>query len=135
MKKPEYKVGYKRPPEQTRFKPGQSGNKRGRPRRKESFADLLQKILFRTVTLKENGEPRRMLVMEVIANDVIRKAAHGDAKARRDLLELLKRYPKVAKPEPEIRKITEDMSDQEAAEAYAATLTAIAGITDSENER
>jgi hypothetical protein len=130
MSRPEYKVGYKRPPQHTQFKPGQSGNPRGRPKQKKSLAELLQEILFRTVILKENGEPRRMMLIEVIANDLIHKAARGDAKARRDLLEILRRHPKVASPRMEIRQITDDMSPQEAADIYAATLTAIPGLTE-----
>lgn len=59
-----YKVGYKRPPEHTRFKPGQSGNPRGRPRQKKGFAELLHDRLFRSVSLRENGEKRRMLLAE-----------------------------------------------------------------------
>ena len=117
-----YKIGYKRPPEHTRFKPGQSGNPRGRPRQKKGFAELLHDRLFRSVSLRENGEKRRMLLAEVIVHDLIHSAAKGDAKARRDLLELLKRYPRAAKPRPEMPKITADMSTLEAQKAYEETL-------------
>jgi hypothetical protein len=78
--------------------------------------------LFRSVSLRENGEKRRMLLAEVIVHDLIHSAAKGDPKARRDLLELLKRYPRAAKPRPEIPKITADMSVLEAQKAYEETL-------------
>src|SRR5205823_6157875 len=33
---PEYQVGYRKPPQHSRFKNGQSGNPKGRPKRSES---------------------------------------------------------------------------------------------------
>jgi len=38
-------VGYKRPPSHTRFKPGKSGNPRGRPRRKVNMSESLNQAL------------------------------------------------------------------------------------------
>ena len=41
------KVGYKHPPKHTRFKPGQSGNPRGRPKRARSLkAEFLEELKF-----------------------------------------------------------------------------------------
>ena len=135
MSKKAYLVGYKRPPEHTRFKPGQSGNPRGRPRQKKGFAELLHERLFGTVTLRENGERRRMILADVIVRDLIHGAAKGDAKARRDLLELLKRYPRVAKRQRELREITPDMSTREAQKVYEETLEAIKGLDEPDDER
>jgi hypothetical protein len=38
-------VGYKRPPSKTRFKPGQSGNPRGRPKRQVDMSSALVRYL------------------------------------------------------------------------------------------
>ena len=39
------RVGYKRPPMHSRFKPGQSGNPKGRPRPSRSFeAEFLEEL-------------------------------------------------------------------------------------------
>jgi Family of unknown function (DUF5681) len=39
----DYKVGYGRPPEHSRFKRGQSGNPRGRPRKHRNFRTVLRR--------------------------------------------------------------------------------------------
>ena len=53
---PSYDVGYRKPPVQTRFKPGQSGNPKGHPKPQASLAQSLLKALLRKVKITENGE-------------------------------------------------------------------------------
>ena len=135
MSHSDYEVGYKRPPKHTQFKPGQSGNPKGRPKQIKSFADFLYDELFRMLALRENGERRRkMAAAEVIARGLVQGTARGDAKMRRDLLDLLKRYPRVAKRQAPLRLITPDMSPQEAAKVYAETLRSIPGLTEADHE-
>ena len=47
----DYEVGYGRPPKETRFTPGKSGNPKGRPKRKRSLAADLRKEVERMVEL------------------------------------------------------------------------------------
>lgn len=51
---PEYKVGYRRPPVETRFKKGQSGNPRGRPPKVERSltARQLRRDIFRVAEMQ-----------------------------------------------------------------------------------
>ena len=39
MKKKDYEIGYKKPPKHTQFKPGQSGNPKGRPQKPQTIED------------------------------------------------------------------------------------------------
>ena len=56
----DYQVGYRRPPVEHRFKPGQSGNLKGRPRKPQDIASVLERALDARVPIQENGR-RRML--------------------------------------------------------------------------
>ena len=76
-KKP-YKVGYRVPPEDTRFKPGVSGNPDGRPKRRRSIADDLRDELERPVTLVENGEELVVPKRRALAKRLIEAALKGD---------------------------------------------------------
>jgi hypothetical protein len=130
--KGDYAVGYARPPEHTRFPHQKNPNRSGRP--KKELSEFLHKALYRPVTLTENGKRQRMPSLAALMESLTRLAVRGDAKARRDLLEILKRYPNVVKRPRELRTITPDMSSQEASRIYAETLTPIPGMTDSVEE-
>jgi hypothetical protein len=56
---PEYRVGYKRPPVHTRFKPGQSGNPSGRSKGSQNLQTLFTKILAEEVSLREGANVRK----------------------------------------------------------------------------
>jgi Family of unknown function (DUF5681) len=53
-----YEVGYGRPPRHSRFKPGQSGNPKGRPKGSKSLKTLLEGALSLPITITECGVPR-----------------------------------------------------------------------------
>src|SRR6266566_3065012 len=58
--KPDYEVGYGKPPLHTRFKKGQSGNPRGRPRGAKNFTSLVSDALDQRVVVTENGKRREI---------------------------------------------------------------------------
>lgn len=60
-------VGPGSPPHHTRFKPGQSGNPKGRPKGSKNFATSLERELRKRVTITENGRTRQVTQQEVIA--------------------------------------------------------------------
>lgn len=75
-----YPVGYARPPQETRFRPGQSGNRKGRPRRAKNFGTALDEELRATVPVTENGRRRKLQKRQVIAKQLVNRAAEGDPK-------------------------------------------------------
>jgi hypothetical protein len=78
---PTDEVGYKRPPRHTRFKPGQSGNLKGRPKGTKNFATVMDKELSTKIEVTENGRRRRISKREAIVKQTVNKAASGDPKA------------------------------------------------------
>jgi hypothetical protein len=81
----EESVGYKRPPRSNRFRKGQSGNPRGRPRnrRRELPYDSL---LGRMVTVREDGRERRVTAAEAFLLQLTKRGLEGDSAATRATL-------------------------------------------------
>jgi hypothetical protein len=76
-----YKIGKGRPPAGTQWKPGQSGNPKGRRKGAKNFATLFHQEMNRKVTISENGQRRLITKLEAMIKQVINSAARGDPKA------------------------------------------------------
>ncbi len=110
------KVGYANPPVETRFKSGQSGNPKGRPRGAKGRKATVIRILMekRKVDTQGTGRPREITVLELTVLLLKQLAATGDQKAFRTLIDLDRRHgsPEPGKPVgylvvPEVRDETE----------------------------
>ena len=84
------KVGYCRPPRATRFRPGQSGNPRGRPRKPKPVQELLAMELRRRVVIRENGREQRIPKLELVMKRLVNDAIQGSYPAVRLLIDLIK---------------------------------------------
>ena len=84
----DYKVGYGRPPEATRFQPGRSGNPKGRRKGSKNKLDMFAKALEQRVQIEESGTRRSISVMEAIIRRIINSALKGDLKAAAFILEM-----------------------------------------------
>jgi len=80
-----YRVGYGRPPLATRFKPNQSGNPKGRPRRPLSLRAVVDKVLEEKVEIREGERVLRMSNRHALARAAFRRALNGDPKLLRAL--------------------------------------------------
>jgi hypothetical protein len=76
-----YAVGRGRPPIATRFKPGKSGNPKGRPKGSKNAQSLAKAELNRKVVVTVSGKKRSMTVAEIASRRLGDKAMAGDAKA------------------------------------------------------
>ena len=81
MKKRSYKVGYAKPPKQSQFKPGQSGNPNGRPKGARGFGAELDDELKQTIQVTENGRPRKLSKQKAMIKALLSKALKGDSKS------------------------------------------------------
>jgi hypothetical protein len=87
-------VGYGRPPEHTRFKKGQSGNPKGRPKRQDaglSGSPILRELILkeneRLVTIREGDELGHMSTFELTLRAETKSAVSGNAYAQKHKIE------------------------------------------------
>lgn len=83
------RVGPGRPPEHSRFKPGASGNPKGRPPKKRDLKKLVEEELDQPVWITENGKRLRLTKREIIVKTLVNDAAKGEAKALATLVKLI----------------------------------------------
>lgn len=100
-----YEVGYGKTPVASRFKPGQSGNPKGRPKQRSSNQSVLEATLRRQVRVVENGFEQRLENVEVLFRSLVNRAIKGDNRATLLLLQLMEKW----QDEPPEQRITEIM--------------------------
>src|ERR1035441_6553584 len=105
-------VGYGTPPEATRFRRGVSGNPRGRPRGSLNVATVFTKTLRERVVINENGQRKTVTKLEAVLKQMVNKAASGDIRAIRELLELA-RYAEARQNAPGVQNPVIEELDQE----------------------
>ena len=86
----EYEVGRGRPPKQSQFKKGKSGNPNGRPKGSISLKTILERALQEKVTIHRDGMAVQMSAAEVMVRTNLLNAMKGDTKAIRLTVDLMK---------------------------------------------
>lgn len=86
----EYDVGYGRPPKDHQFKPGQSGNSKGRPKGAQSEVTILRDILHERIEVHQAGRPRKMSTLKALLLRCRNSALGGDLKSLAFLLNRLR---------------------------------------------
>lgn len=81
-------VGYSKPPQDTKFRKGQSGNPRGRPRNRHRDIPY-DVVLGQMVTIREEGRERRVTAAEAFLLQLTQKGLAGDSAAARSSLEAI----------------------------------------------
>jgi hypothetical protein len=82
------RVGYGRPPKATRFRAGQSGNPRGRPKGARNLNTIVAAALSERVTVNENGRRRRIPKLDAAIKQLVNRAASGEMRATQLILAL-----------------------------------------------
>lgn len=97
----EYAVGYGKPPKTTRFRKGQTGNPKGRPKGTKNIASIVEQVCRERVRVKgENGSAYYMTKIEAIMKQLTNHAARGDMKATRMFFAMLDMFPEIKEPAP-----------------------------------
>lgn len=85
----DYETGYMKPPKSGQFKPGQSGNPKGRPSGSKNTYKLLDDIVNEKVQITKNGRPVRISKKQAMLLQAVNKAVQGDLKALQTLLPMM----------------------------------------------
>ena len=93
-----YEVGYGKPPRHTRFKTGQSGNPRGRPKGSKNLATLLTEALNEPVIVAENGGRRKITMRQAIIQQLVKRSATADLRAIKIQLDILRDLERQTEP-------------------------------------
>src|SRR5262249_11718550 len=84
-----HEVGYAKPPKHSRFKPGVSGNPRGRPKRKAStIGEIINGVLSAPAEYLEGGRPKKATRQELAIRALRKDALSGDVGAAGMLLKV-----------------------------------------------
>jgi uncharacterized protein DUF5681 len=79
-------VGYGKPPRAHQFKPGKSGNPKGRPKGAKNQETILLELLQQKIRLSERGKARRITILEGIFRRIIEDGLKGNTKSAAFLL-------------------------------------------------
>jgi hypothetical protein len=85
-----YSVGYCRPPLHTRFRPGKSGNPKGRPRGRKNLRTIVENGLKEPVKITVGDKTRIVSKAEALVLTWINAALQGDVKAAALVINLMR---------------------------------------------
>jgi hypothetical protein len=111
--KHDYAVGYGRPPVHTRFKPGQSGNPKGRRKGSKSPKALLEEALARPITIMEGGRRRTITQGQALIMAQMAQALKGDLRAANSIFKLMIHFGLTAADGEAIRPIVIELTESD----------------------
>ena len=94
----DYEVGYKKPPKQSQFQKGRSGNPNGRPRGaknkipkmgEERLKAIILAEAYRTIPVQDQGSTLTIPIAQAVVRSMAVNAAKGNIRAQRLFTEML----------------------------------------------
>jgi len=107
----DYEIGYGKPPKHTRFKPGRSGNPRGRPKAARGLNTIVRDTLMQKVAVRTaSGETKKISRIEAVLQKTLEQAMKGNPRALSQLLKLYGDAVPDEKPEAVSSPADEDLT-------------------------
>jgi hypothetical protein len=95
----DYSVGWKKPPKEHQFKPGNNANPNGRPKGSKNIATKAAEALDEKVTVLRHGKPHKMAKRDIIIERLVNKVLETlDPRLLKTLLDM---FPPGAVSAPE----------------------------------
>lgn len=85
---PDYKVGYRNPPRHSQFKPGRSGNPKGRPKAAKGLQSIVRDTLTQKVAVRTATGTRKISKIEAVLQKTVEQAMKGNPRALAELIKL-----------------------------------------------
>jgi len=89
MSEKTYGVGYGKPPAHGQFKPGQSGNLKGRRKGSRNLTTDIALELSEKLLVTEGGKQKRITKQRAVIKALVAKSVKGDTRAAAALLRLI----------------------------------------------
>ncbi len=89
MASKDYEVGYKKPPKNTQFQPGESGNPKGRPKGTQNLSTDLEEELSAKIMVTEGGNQQQITKQRAMLKTLFAKALKGETRAASVLINLI----------------------------------------------
>lgn len=87
-----YEVGRGKTPKHSRYRPGQSGNPKGRKKGSRNYGTSVRKVLNQMVVSTRNGKSVRVTLFEVGLQKLIQSAFAGSARHMELFIKLAEKY-------------------------------------------
>ena len=101
---PDYVVGYRRPPTHTRFKKGQCGNPRGRPKRQRNARTVVEETLNQPIKIREGDRTRSLSKRDAMYLRITNDAVSGNDKAQSKVIALMQSLRLHEEPQEETNR-------------------------------
>jgi Family of unknown function (DUF5681) len=108
-------VGYKRPPREHQFRPGQSGNPSGRPKGARNFRSDLREELSELVTVHNGDRDIQISKQRALIKSVVAAAIDGNQRAAASVLAMCMRMLADAEDDDAI----DSVEDRDIVEAFS----------------
>lgn len=76
-----FEVGYGKPPSANQFKPGKSGNPKGRPKGSSNVANALKELFTGSIAIREGNRIRHISRLEALSYKQMERGLKGDLRA------------------------------------------------------
>ena len=87
--------GYGRPPRHHQFKPGKSGNPKGRPKGSKNLSTLIKTELNRPLTVAQDGKKLKIKRKAALVKGLVNDALQGKDRPREKILDYIERIETV----------------------------------------